>query len=91
MHAALVTISIDPSQAPAAAAALMDDILPRVTSAPGFTAGYWLEPHDGQGFSILLFDTEEQTRQSAEAARTWSAPGVSVGEVEIRRVAVAIP
>jgi hypothetical protein len=51
MHAALVTITIDPSQAPAAAAALMDDILPRVTSAPG----------------------------------------VSIDEVEIRRVAVAVP
>jgi hypothetical protein len=91
MHAALVTISIDPSQAPVAAAALMDDILPRVSAAPGFTAGYWLEPHDGQGFSILLFDTEEQTRQAAEAASKWSAPGVSIDEVEIRRVAVAVP
>ena len=91
MHAALVTITIDPEQAPAAAAALMDDILPRVTSAPGFTAGYWLEPADGQGFSILLFDTEEQTRQAAEAAGQWSAPGVSIGDVEIRRVAVSVP
>ncbi len=91
MHAALVTITIDPGQAPAAAAALMDDILPLVTWAPGFTAGYWLEPDDGQGFSILLFDTEEQTRQAAEAAGEWSAPGVSIDGVEIRRVAVAVP
>ena len=76
MHAALVTISIDPEQAPAAAAALMDDILPRVTSAPGFTADTALEGQTGgQGFSILLFDTEEQTRQAAEAASQWSAPG----------------
>jgi hypothetical protein len=91
MHAALVTITIDPSQAREAAAALMGDILPRVTSAPGFAAGYWLEPHEGQGFSILLFDTEAQTRQAAESAITWSAPGVSIDDVEIRRVAVSVP
>src|SRR5712691_8726930 len=73
MYAALVTVQIEPSQAPAAAAALMDDILPKITSAPGFAAGYWLEPADGQGFSILLFDTEEQTRQAANSTTSWSA------------------
>ena len=91
MHAALVTVTIDPSQAPAAAAALMDDILPRVTSVPGFAAGYWLEPAGGQGLSILLFDTEEQARQAAEATTRWSAPGISIDGVEIRRVAVSVP
>ncbi len=91
MHAALVTVTIDPGQAPAAAAALMDDILPEVTSAPGFAAGYWLEPADGQGFSILLFDTEEQARQAAEAAASWPAPGISIDGVQIRRVAVSVP
>jgi hypothetical protein len=39
MHAALVTLTIDPDQAPAAASALTNDILPRVSSAPGFVAG----------------------------------------------------
>jgi len=84
MYAALVTVQIEPSQAPAAAAALMDDILPKITSAPGFAAGYWLEPADGQGFSILLFDTEEQTRQAANSTTSWSAPEVSIEGVEIR-------
>ena len=60
MHAALVTLTIDPDQAPAAASALVNEILPAVRSAPGFVAGYWLEPADGQGFSIVLFESEEQ-------------------------------
>src|SRR5258708_16837797 len=89
MHAALVTVTIDPSQAPAAAAALMDDIMPRITSSPGFAAGYWLEPADGRGFSLLLFNTEDQARQTTEATSSWSAPGVAVNCVEIRRVAVS--
>lgn len=87
MHAALVTLTIDPDQAPAAAVALVNDILPAVRSAPGFVAGYWLEPADGQGFSIVLFETEEQARQTAAPATTWAAPGVTIRGVEFRRVA----
>lgn len=68
MHAALVTLTIDPDQAPAAAAALMNDILPRVRSAPGFITGYWLEPADGRGLSIVLFENEEQARESTPPA-----------------------
>ena len=87
MHAALVTLTIDPDQAPAAANALVNDILPTVRSAPGFVAGYWLEPADGQGFSIVLSETEEQARQTAPPATSWAAPGVTINDVEFRRVA----
>jgi hypothetical protein len=87
VHAALVTLTIDPDQAPAAANALIKDILPTVRSAAGFVAGYWLEPADGQGFSIVLFDNEEQARQTAPPASSWAAPGVTISDVEFRRVA----
>jgi hypothetical protein len=87
VHAALVTLTIDPDQAPAAGEALVNDILPTVRSAPGFIAAYWLEPVDGQGFSILLFETEEQARETAPPASSWAAPGVTISRVEFRRVA----
>lgn len=87
MHAALVTLTIDPDQASAAANALTNDILPTVRSASGFVAGYWLEPADGQGFSIVLFETEEQARQAAPPVSSWAAPGVTIIGVEFRRVA----
>lgn len=90
MHAALVTLTVDPVQAPAAATALTNDILPGVRGAPGFVAGYWLEPEEGRGFSIVLFDTEEQAIQASPPASDWSAPGVTIDSVDIRRVAVAI-
>ena len=88
MHAALVSLTIDPNQAPEAAAALTSDILPTVRSASGFVAGYWLEPVDGRGFSFVVFETEEQARRSAPPASNWAAP-VSINEVEIRRVAAS--
>ena len=87
MHAALVRLTIDPERAPAAAEALMSDILPRVRSAPGFVAGYWLEPADGHGLSIVLFESEEQARQATPPASSWAAPGIEIIGVEFRRVA----
>jgi hypothetical protein len=87
VHAALVTLTIDQDEAPAAASALVNDILPTVRSAPGFVAGYWLEPAGGQGFSMVLFDTEEQARESAPPVGDWAAPGVTINGVEVRRVA----
>jgi hypothetical protein len=87
VHAALVTLTIDPQQAPAAASALVNNILPTVRSAPGFVAGYWLEPADGQGFSIVLCETEEQARQTVPPVSSWDAPGVMIKGVEFRRVA----
>ena len=87
MHAALVRLTIDPEQAPAAAEALVNDVLPRVRSAPGLVAGYWLEPADGEGFSIVLFETEEQAREAAPPASSWAAPGIAITGVEFRRVA----
>jgi hypothetical protein len=91
VHAALVKLTIDPEQAPAAAEALTDHILPAIRSAQGFVAGYWLEPVDGHGFSFVVFETEEQARRSAPPAGNWEAPGVSIDDVDFRRVAASAP
>jgi hypothetical protein len=89
MHAALVNLTIAPNQAPAAANALTDDILPAIRSAPGFVAGYWLEPVHGHGFAFVVFETEEQARRSAPPDSNWAAPGVRINDVEFRRVAAS--
>lgn len=54
MYAALKRLTVDPEQAPAAPEALVSDILPRVRSAAGFVAGYWLEPAEGQGRPVRV-------------------------------------
>ncbi|MFI0817212.1 hypothetical protein ACH4TX_11990 [Streptomyces sp. NPDC021098] len=90
MYAVLVTLTIDPAQAPAAAAALMNEILPQLTAAPGFVSGQWLEPVDGRGMSILTFDDEQCARAAAPLLGA-SAPGVTIESVEFRRVALSAP
>ena len=91
MHAALVHLTIDPAQAPAAAAAFTKDILPKVKGATGLVAGYWVDPADGQGFGFLVFENEEQAVRATPPATKWSTPGVTIDRVDVRRVAVAIP
>lgn len=91
MYAALVRLRIDPAQAPAAANAFTNDILPRVTSAEGFVRGYWLDPVDAEGFGFVLFDTPEQAARATPPMSDWSAPGVNIVGVDVRRVAVAMP
>jgi hypothetical protein len=91
MHAALVHLTIDPAQAPAAAAAFTREILPSVRAAAGFVAGYWVDPINHQGFGFLLFETAEQARKATPPATKWLAPGVEILKVDVRRVAVAIP
>jgi hypothetical protein len=43
-------------------------VIPRVSQTPGFVAGYWLEPLDGEGISVTLRESE----QAAE--RRWPHP-----------------
>jgi hypothetical protein len=71
MYAALVSLTIDPAQATAAAAAFTSKVLPRVQTTPGFQAGYWLDPVEGQGFGFLLFESEEQALAGTPPAVSW--------------------
>jgi hypothetical protein len=92
LYAALISLTIDPDQAPAAAQALTSHILPTLRSAPGFVAGYWLDPtNDGDGFSLVLFESEEQAREALPPVCNWDAPGVTINGVDFRRVAATLP
>jgi hypothetical protein len=91
MQAALVWLRIDPAQASAAAATFSTKILPRVRAAAGFVQGYWVDPVDGEGFGFVVFETAEQARDALPPLADWSAPGVTILDVKIRRVAARVP
>jgi hypothetical protein len=51
------------------------EIAPRVSQAPGFVAGHWTTPDDGQnGLSMIVFDSEEAARAGAEMVSAGKAP-----------------
>ena len=86
MHAAMVTVTIDPTYADQADKALREQVIPMVSAAPGFIAGYWLEPADGRAISLVLFETEEQAHQTAPPLGASPTPGATIGAVEFRLV-----
>ena len=88
MYAAVMHLTFDPDLAPLAAAAFSSDLLPKVRRAEGFRGGIWLDPSEGSGLGLILFERAEQASE-ASAPDNWRAPGVTLDLVEIRRVAVA--
>lgn len=89
MHAAIMRLRIDPHLAAAAASRFGEVLLPRVAAAGGFVSGHWVDPVDGVGFGFILFDTEQQARAAMPPNADWSAPGVTIDAVDIRRVAAS--
>lgn len=82
MHAVLV--SATPPATDEARRTLREEVVPRVSAQPGFHAGYWLEPKDGQVLAVVLFDSEADARTAADGVRV--PDGVRLDDVEVRAV-----
>jgi hypothetical protein len=87
MHAVIVSVNItDPESA---TQYLRETIVPRVSQAPGFVAGYWmrLEGVD-EGNSVVVFESEEGARTAADQIRAavGDNPGVNLNNITIGEV-----
>ena len=87
MHAVVTRVSVE--DAGSATEQLRGEVVPRVSQAPGFVAGYWvrLEGAD-EGISVIAFESEDaaraaadQIRQAVEGNTGVSLKDVTVGEV----------
>jgi hypothetical protein len=85
MHAVVVRVSI--SDRETAEQTLNKEVVPRVSQAPGFQAGYWTWK-DNNGLSMVIFDSEDAANQAAEQVRALiqSQPSVSLINEEVREV-----
>ena len=84
MYAVVVDVTISDRQT--AEQALHERVVPQVSQAPGFVAGFWLEPIDGKGHSIAVFESEEIARRMAEQVGANVPAPVTVDNVEVRAV-----
>lgn len=87
MHALVVRVSI--GDAEIAAKGLQAQVVPAVSSAPGFVAGYWTRSDDGSnGLSMLVFEAEDTARAVADRFRAGSIlpETVTVSRLEVREV-----
>ncbi len=83
MHAVVVRVTIDEQDV--AERALREQVVPRVSQAPGFKAGYWTRKDD-TGLSLLVFDSEEAATRASEQIPAGVPEGVRLESVEVREV-----
>jgi hypothetical protein len=61
---------------------LRDEIVPRVSQAPGFLTGYWLRAGDDRGLSVIVFESED----AAPGAVAMIQADVTLDGVDVREV-----
>jgi hypothetical protein len=87
MHAVVVRVSVTDGEP--ATKYLREEIVPRVSQAPGFVAGYWVRLEGGdEGNSVIVFESEEQARGAADQIRSnvGDNPGVTLNDISVGEV-----
>jgi len=73
MHAVIVSVTINnPDEA---LNYLKSDIVPRVSQAPGFVAGYWYGDGQTKGNATIVFESEDNANGFVEMLRAQEGPG----------------
>jgi heme-degrading monooxygenase HmoA len=83
MHAVVVNVTISDQEADEAV--LREQIVPRVSAAPGFVAGYWTRK-DNDGLSMSVWQSEDAANAASEMVRSAVPKGVTIDSVEVREV-----
>jgi hypothetical protein len=87
MHAVVVRVTVGDVEG--ALQALESEVVPEVSQAPGFVAGYWtrLDDHgEATGLSMVIYDSEENARTAADRVRGTAPEAVTLQAVEVREV-----
>jgi len=83
MHAVVVRVKINEEDA--AAQALNEQVVPGVSQAPGFVAGYWTRKDD-TGLSMIVFESEDQAQGVTDRMREMVPDAVTLEGIEVREV-----
>lgn len=84
MHAVVTTVKIADREK--AESFLRENVIPAVSQAPGFVAGYWTNISGERGASMALYESEEAAKQAVE--RVVLPPGevVTIESMEVAEV-----
>jgi hypothetical protein len=86
MHAVVVQVNIEDFER--GQEFLHSQVVPRVSQAPGFVAGYWVAIESKRGRSIIAFESEEaaQTAKQMIEANAPQDDAVTIESVEVGEV-----
>ena len=85
MHALVVRVTIKDRES--AQQRLNENVVPEVSQAPGFRAGYWTWK-DNTGLSMIMLDSEDAANQAGDRIRAMvqGIDAVELEGVEVREV-----
>jgi hypothetical protein len=83
MHAVVVNLTITDSEA--AERALHEQLVPRVSQAPGFITGYWTTK-GSTALSLFVFETEDAANRMRDQAAAGVPYGAALDAIEVRQV-----
>jgi hypothetical protein len=85
MHAVLVSVEIHDQET--GRQQLQERVVPAAKQAPGFVAGYWVQVGEGQGRSVMVFESDEAANGAVEMIRSQPASGaVSIVDMQVGEV-----
>ena len=84
MHAILVKVTIADTEA--AEKGLKENLVPAVSGAPGFVAGYWMSLPSGKGTSVMVFDSEQAAQAFAGQFQPPPDTSVTMDSIEVGEV-----
>jgi hypothetical protein len=64
---------------------LRENVVPGVSQAPGFVAGYWTYK-DGTGLAMVVFESEDAANAMSERVPSMLPDGVTLEGIEVREV-----
>jgi hypothetical protein len=83
MHAVVVRVTISDHEV--AEGHLREQVVPGVSQAPGFVAGYWTRKDDS-GLAMVIFESEDAANAMRERVPSLAPDEVTVEDVEVREV-----
>jgi hypothetical protein len=84
MHAVVTRVRVNDREA--ATSHLREQVVPGVSQAPGFVAGYWTRGDDGTGLAMVVFESEEAAKGMSERVPSMITDAVTLENVEVREV-----
>jgi len=87
VHAVVINVTI--SDFDRALQGLQEQVVPAVSQAPGFVAGYWTRSEDNRGTGMAVFESEDGARAVAERMESEGVPdpdAVTIESIEVREV-----
>ncbi len=84
MHAVMFRVTIHDRER--AEGFLKEHLVPGISQAPGFVAGYWTNVGENQGASMVVFESEEAAKQAANVDTPPPEDAVTIESIEVGEV-----